>query len=77
MKKSTSKKKIAIRITIITLLSIFLIVLPIIVGVVYNSVFGKRMETRLWNKLYPSDYLGLNMEEVSFLSNMDQKAYRL
>ena len=73
MKKSKSKKKIAIRITIIIVAVIFIIFLHIIIWVIYNSVFGKRMETRAWTKQYPSDYIGLNMEEVSFLSNKNQK----
>lgn len=50
----------------------FLIIMPVMTVIIYESVFNRRYETASWLEYSVSDFDGLEMIESSFLSNDGQ-----
>ena len=71
--KIKNKKKFILRIVLITLGVIFLVVCPIVTGILYHQNFGYRAQTVKWQQLFPEDFPGLKMDQCYFQSDKGQK----
>lgn len=67
-----NKKKTILISVICAFTAIVFVVMPVVNGIVYSSIFGQRYETAGWLAYAVSDFEGLKMEACSFPSDKGQ-----